>query len=338
MAVYRSEVHIPVQKDSLNFQDRELKQWNNPQQQQWQDQFDKMRQDFFVLKPSEKQVPAPPTSSPHFPNMDSAVKAAFDVDSQGRQIFRVRFDVSEFKPEEVSVKVQDNKLIVNARHQEKTAQSSVSREYSRQVDIPGGVDQDTLNCLLSKDGILTVEGPVMQPQLLARETFLPVQSTPLTPSSPSAAPRPPPHFTTMGTPVKNPIVTEADGSRRMRLSVDIGEFSPEEIVVKTMDRKLIVHAEHEERTAGRTLHKEFNKEYDLPESVDSSSISAYLTEDRQLTIEAPLKPAPAPPPVQRKMYEVQSQDVQRVVVNKEGSVTIADNRNRPVITISVHRK
>ena len=121
----------------------------------------------------------------------------------------------------------------------------------------------------------------------------------------------------------------------MRLTVDIGEFSPEEIVVKTTDRKLIVHAEHEERTAGRTLHKEFNKEYDLPESVDPSTISAYLADDKQLTIEAPLKPAA----VQRKVYEVrESQDVQRVVVNKEGSVTISDGRNRPVITISVHRK
>ena len=47
-----------------------------------------------------------------------------------------RFDVSEFQPEEVTVKVQDNKLIVNAKHEEKTAQTSVSREYSRQVRSP----------------------------------------------------------------------------------------------------------------------------------------------------------------------------------------------------------
>ena len=31
------------------------------------------------------------------------------------------------------MKVQNNKLIVNAKHEEKTAQTSVSREYSRQV-------------------------------------------------------------------------------------------------------------------------------------------------------------------------------------------------------------
>ncbi|KAK7098745.1 small heat shock protein p36-like [Littorina saxatilis] len=328
MAMYRSEVHIPVQKDSLNFQDRAIKQWSNvdthadERRKQWQDEFDRMRQEFFVLKPADRK------QSVQFVNMDM-LKTALETDSDGRHMFRVRFDVSEFKPEEVNVKVQDNKLCVNARHEEKTAQTSVSREYSRQVDIPSGVDQDALNCLLSKDGVLTVESPVNQPALLSRETYLPVKASPLN-ASPS-------RNLGVGTPVKNPIVTDADGTRRMRLNVDIGEFSPDEIVVKTTDRKLIVHAEHEERTAGRTLHKEFNKEYDLPESVDSSNISAYLSDDKQLTIEAPLKATAAT--VQRKTYQVtQSQDVQRVVVNKEGSVTISDARNRPMVTISVHRK
>lgn len=195
-----------------------------------------------------------------------------------------------------------------------------------QVDIPSGVNQDALNCILSKDGVLSVEGPVTQPSILARETFLPVRNS-ANNASPSKS-------LGVGTPVKNPIVTDPDGTRRMRLTVDVGEFSPDEIVVKTTDRKLIVHAEHEERTAGRTLHKEFNKEYDLPESVDPATITAYLAEDKQLTIEAPLKPA-----VQRKVYQVtQTQDVQRVTVNKEGSVTISDSRNRPMVTISVRRK
>ena len=205
------------------------------------------------------------------------------------------------------------------------------------MDIPSGVDQDALNCLLSKDGVLSVEGLVTQPSILARETFLPVtkNSTSSSPSSPASRGL----GMGLGTPVKNPIVTDPDGSRRMRLTVDIGEFSPDEIVVKTAERKLIVHAEHEERTSGRTLHKEFNKEYDLPESVDPAAITAYLADDRQLTIETPLRPAQVQQQQQRKVYHVtQTQDVQRVVVNKEGSVTISDSRNRPMVTISVHRK
>lgn len=82
----------------------------------------------------------------------------------------------------------------------------------------------------------------------------------------------------MGMPVKSPIITEPDGTRKIRLQVDVGEFAPEDIVVKTMDRKLVVHAESEEKTTGRTLHKEFNKEYDLPESVDQANITAYIGE------------------------------------------------------------
>lgn len=71
----------------------------------------------------------------------------------------------------------------------------------------------------------------------------------------------------------------------------------------------------------------------LSESVDPATIQAFLGDDKKLTIEAPLKP------LQRKTYSVtQSQDVRKVVVTKESSVTITDGQNRPVVTISVHRK
>ena len=36
----------------------------------------------------------------------------------------------------------------------------VSREFSRQVDIPSNVDPFTMHSVLSKDGILQVEAPV----------------------------------------------------------------------------------------------------------------------------------------------------------------------------------
>ncbi|XP_076450464.1 small heat shock protein p36-like isoform X2 [Babylonia areolata] len=334
--MYKSEVFIPVQKDSLSFQDRQIHQWSNVEERmeerrkQWQQEFDRMRHDFLSLKPSEKQA----ALSPGMGTLD-VMRSLFDTNSEGHQVFRVRFEVSEFQPEEVKVKVEENKLVVNARHEEKSAQSSISKEYSRQVDIPTGVDQDKLSCTLSKDGVLTVEAPLTTPQpppfLAPHTTILPVKNalslSPVSPTSftsPSSPPSAtsstattttinttttssatsPPRVLGVATPVKNAFVTEADGSRRMRLSVDVGDFRPEEIVVKTADRKLIVHAEHEEKAAGRTLHKEFNKEYDLPESVDPSTISAFLSEDRHLTIEAPLKPV-----VQRKVYEVrQTQD------------------------------
>jgi HSP20 family molecular chaperone IbpA len=318
---YISEIHVPIKKDDMSFQERQIKQWgdveNRMQERRklWEDEFDRMRQDFFTLKPTGK---SPQALTPM--NLDTGMRSMFETDADGVERFRVRFDVSEFQPEEIQVKVQENKLIVNAKHEEKSAQTSISREYSRQVDIPSSVDQERMQCVLSKDGILSVDATVTQLSITSSDAIFPIKS------SPSKS-------LDMATPVKNPIITEADGSRKLRLQVDIGEFRPEDVVVKTMDRKLIVHAEHEEKTSGRTLHKEFNKEYDLPESVDPSSIQAYIADDNKLTIEAPLKP------LQRKLYSVtQSQDVRKVVVTKESSVTITDGQNRPVVTISVHRK
>uniref|UniRef100_A0A0B7ASS1 SHSP domain-containing protein n=1 Tax=Arion vulgaris TaxID=1028688 RepID=A0A0B7ASS1_9EUPU len=319
---YISEIHVPIQKDNMGFQERQIKQWgdmeNRMQERRklWEDEFDRMRQDFFTLKPTGKS-PQGLTSL----NLDTSMRSMYETDADGVQRFKVRFDVSEFQPEEIQVKVQENKLIVNARHEEKSVQTSISREYSRQVDIPSNVNQEKMQCVLSKDGILSVDSPLTQSAIIGGNAFFALKS-------------PPVMTLDRTTQVKNPIITEADGSRKLRLQVDIGEFRPEDVVVvKTMDRKLIVHAEHEEKTSGRTLHKEFNKEYDLPESVDPTTIQAYITEDNKLTIEAPLKP------VQRKVYSVtQNQDVRKVVLTKESSVTITDGQYRPVVTISVHRQ
>ena len=58
-----------------------------------------MRQEFFTLKPSEKSPPQPLTSL----NLDTGMQSMFETDSDGVQIYRVRFDVSEFQPEEIQV-------------------------------------------------------------------------------------------------------------------------------------------------------------------------------------------------------------------------------------------
>lgn len=330
MARFRSELHVPVHRDEMNFQDRQVKSWESTdakmdkQRQKWDEEFDRIRNEFFTLKPADKTRNSPD-------RLDN-LKTIFETDPFGNQRFKVRFDVSEFKPEEIQVRTQDSKIAVLAKHQEKSTTSSVSREYSRKIDIPNSVDEDKLQCVLSKDGILTVEGPLKKGHLVTSNTFLPIQQGPISPvptiNNQVAISKP----LDVATPVKNPIITEPDGTRKLRLSVDVGEFKPDEIVVKTAEKKLIVHAEHEEKLSGRTLHKEFNKEYELPESVDQSSITAYIGEEGKLFIEAPLKPAP-----QKKYSITQTHDVRKVIVTKESQVTITDSQNRPMITINVHR-
>lgn len=323
MARFRTELSVPIKRDSMDFQDRQMKVWEDMEvkmvkrKKEWNVDFDKMRDEFFTLKPDIAERRASTIGLDKI----GALRTVYETEADGQQRFKVRFDVSEFKPDEIQVKVQDNKVIVYAKHEERNNAQSVSREYSRQVDIPPNVDQERLQCVLSRDGILTVDGPVISNQLVATHQVLPIQQ--------SVQPE---RTLQLATPVKNPIITEPDGTRKLRLTVDTGEFRPEEVVVKTMEKKLVVHAEHVEKTAGKTLHKEFNKEYELPDSVDQSAITAYIGDEGKLIIEAPIKNQV------RKYSVTQSQDVRKVVVTKESTVTINDAQNRPVVTINVHQR
>lgn len=334
MSTFRSELSVPIKRDEMNFHDRQMKVWEDMEtkmerrKREWNEDFDKMRDEFFTLKPGLADRRASTIGVDKL----GALRTVYETESDGQQRFKVRFDVSEFKPDEIQVKVQDSKVVVYAKHEERNNTQSVSREYSRQVDIPGNVDQEKLNCVLSRDGILTVDGPVFSNQLIPTQQVLPIQHTIVQPvqSQPIVAQQQPERTLQLATPVKNPIITEPDGTRKLRLTVDAGEFRPEELVVKTMEKKLVVHAEHVEKTEGKTLHKEFNKEYELPDSVDQTAITAYIGDEGKLIIEAPIKNQV------RKYSVTQSQDTRKVVVTKESTVTINDAQNRPVITINVH--
>ena len=58
-----------------------------------------------------------------------------------------------------------------------------------------------------------------------------------------------------------------------RITIDIGsDFKPEDLSVKTVDRKLVVVARHEEKVPGKNCSKKFNKEFELPEQVDPNQV------------------------------------------------------------------
>ncbi|VDM20807.1 unnamed protein product [Wuchereria bancrofti] len=74
--------------------------------------------------------------------------------------FYFRFDVAQYKPEEVTVKTVDNRLLVHAKHEEKTPQRAVFREYNQEFMLPRGTNPELISSTLSTDGVLTVEAPL----------------------------------------------------------------------------------------------------------------------------------------------------------------------------------
>jgi len=92
-------------------------------------------------------------------------------DGDSKQL-KLRFDVSQYTPEEIVVKTVDNKLLVHAKHEEKSDSRSVYREYNREFLLPKGTNPEAIKSSLSKDGVLTVEAPL--PSVASGETRIPI--------------------------------------------------------------------------------------------------------------------------------------------------------------------
>ncbi|KAK7601545.1 hypothetical protein V9T40_008986 [Parthenolecanium corni] len=103
--------------------------------------------------------------------LDSINSPLIQEDGDGKSL-KLRFDVSQYQPEEIVVKTVDNKLLVHAKHEEKTDTKSVYREYNREFLLPKNTNPESIRSSLSKDGVLTVEAPL--PALGAPEKLIPI--------------------------------------------------------------------------------------------------------------------------------------------------------------------
>eukprot|EP00090_Calanus_glacialis_P005407 TRINITY_DN1419_c0_g1_i4.p1 TRINITY_DN1419_c0_g1~~TRINITY_DN1419_c0_g1_i4.p1 ORF type:complete len:203 (-),score=69.29 TRINITY_DN1419_c0_g1_i4:65-589(-) len=94
--------------------------------------------------------------------------------------------------------------------------------------------------------------------------------------------------------LKSPLIAEDEGAgvKELKLRFDVSQYTPEEIMVKTVDNKLLVHAKHEESGGGKSVYREYNREFLLPQGTNPELIKSSLSKDGILTVEAPL-PTPA---------------------------------------------
>lgn len=100
------------------------------------------------------------TSRPRYDPYLEGIKSPLIRDESDGKTLRLRFDVSQYRPEEVTVKTVDNRLLVHARHEEKSPNKTVYREYNQEFMLPRGTDPEVITSSLSTDGILTVTAPL----------------------------------------------------------------------------------------------------------------------------------------------------------------------------------
>lgn len=95
-----------------------------------------------------------------------------------KDMFKVILDVQQFKPEEISVKLVDRFVVVEAKHEEKRDQHGlISRQFMRKYMLPEQVDEKELSSNISSDGILTIMAPSKQAEEKPNERTIKIQLT-----------------------------------------------------------------------------------------------------------------------------------------------------------------
>lgn len=90
------------------------------------------------------------------------------------------------------------------------------------------------------------------------------------------------------TELDSPLIRDSEGGKTLKLRFDVTDYEPEQIVVKTVDNRLQVHAKREETSDTMRMYREYNREFLLPECTDPNLITSSLSADGVLTVEAPL--------------------------------------------------
>jgi len=79
-----------------------------------------------------------------------------------------------------------------------------------------------------------------------------------------------------------------------QVNLDVQQFKPDELTVKTVNNFVVVEGKHEERQDEHGfISRQFQRRYKLPDDVEVDTIVSQLSSDGILTVFAPKKALPA---------------------------------------------
>ncbi|XP_018564524.1 heat shock protein 23-like [Anoplophora glabripennis] len=112
----------------------------------------------FGLITAYLHLPRPEISVIEYPELDSKWHELYPLEEDK---FKINLNVQHFKPDEISVKVVEERIvIVEGRHEEKKDdQGYVSRHFTRTYELPQNYDLKKIKSTLSSDGVLIITVP-----------------------------------------------------------------------------------------------------------------------------------------------------------------------------------
>merc|ERR1711971_718817 len=225
----------------------------------------------------------------------------------------VQIDVSEYKPEDLDVKVENNQLVISAKQETKEAGGGTrTRVFEQKFSLPPGVDPASVKSNLTRDNVLVVTAAKEGYQdRTVKESYADTKALNtkmdrvLAPSSwdtkrESAFDE----VRRDSMSDEKRIMSAFDDLRRdsnknsslFDRSLFVDKYNPEELVIKTIENTVVVEAKHQEKTTdGRSFSTQsFSQSFTLPQGVDPEAVKSSLSQSGVLTISAPLNKTSRP--------------------------------------------
>ncbi|XP_065056529.1 uncharacterized protein LOC135684800 [Rhopilema esculentum] len=190
----------------------------------------------------------------HFPKsfLFAIVVGRFDQNLPGpKKLASPPLDVRHFRPDEIALNVEGDKLKVTGKHHQQTDHGYESSEFERCFPIPADVDAKSFTSKLNDDGILEITAAKIKP--LANQG-------------------------------------QQEDETNFKLTFDVSDYKPEEISVKLQGNELVVNGEqNSESKDGEDSffhHRKFSRRILLPKNVKLETLQSKLTKYGKLMIEA----------------------------------------------------
>merc|ERR1712222_22460 len=231
----------------------------------------------------------------------------------------VQIDVSEYKPEDLDVKVENNQLVISAKQETKEAGGGTrTRVFEQKFSLPPGVDPASVKSNLTRDNVLVVTAAKEGFQdRSVKESYADTKAL----NSKMDRVMAPSSWDTKRESAfddlrrdsnKNSSLfdkslfddksifasnSEQNGISRVeyddnnyKILVNVDKYNPEELVIKTIENTVVVEAKHQEKTSdGRSFSTQiFSQSFTLPQGVDPEAVKSSLSQSGVLTISAPL--------------------------------------------------
>lgn len=213
--------------------------------------------------------------------------------------FSTAVKLTDFRADEVAVKIEDRKVRIHAKRQDGEDLS----EMRKTVSLPEDVEADKVETRMTKEGFLVIRAPYTRQQEkpgdvgavagLDNRSWDEMRSFLRGPGITSLR--------------EHLIKDEKTGDTRFQVTVPVRDYHPEEVTVKQIGDRVVVRAEHKDEREGQLVHRSMQREFTLPQGVDKTHLSSRLTDNGLLLVEAPAPnlalPEPRDIPVEKMEVE-----------------------------------